>query len=119
MDEALVSSGRLYAAVALALVGAGLMVFGIARVRSAIRVRRRSWPGWALTYLYVFRAIVVGACLIGVALGLLTHLPWLLAASACIGLGELIESTYYIVVIERGGLATRQGRYAGAELGDT
>jgi hypothetical protein len=61
----------------------------------------------------------VGTCLIGAALGLLIQVPWLLAASICIGLGELLESSYYIGVIEHGGLATGQGRYAGAELGDS
>ena len=60
MAELLVWSGRIYPAATLALLGAGLVVLGIRSLRSAGR-QRRSWPEWALTYLYVFRASVVEA----------------------------------------------------------
>ena len=65
----------------------------------------KTWPGWALTYLYVFRVVVVGACVLGAAIGWVMGVQWLLASSICVGIGELIESTYYIVVL-RWGLQT-------------
>jgi hypothetical protein len=67
-----------------------------------IRARRRNWPGVALTYLYVFRIVVVGSCLVIVGVGWLAHIAWLVIAGACIGAGEFIESTYYIVVLTWG-----------------
>ena len=63
---------------------------------------QRTWPGWALSYLYAFRCVVVGLCLVGMSVGWLAGVPWLFAASLCIGLGELVESTYYIVVLRWG-----------------
>jgi hypothetical protein len=101
MDESLSQSVRLDLAAVLALVGVGLVVAGVRSVPWAAD-RRRSWPQWALTYLYVFRRIVVGVCLIGAGVGLAVGISWLLAASLCIGFGELLESSYYISVIRWG-----------------
>jgi hypothetical protein len=101
MLEVLMRSGRMDLAAALVLVGLALVVAG---VRSMPRRSdpRRSWPAWALTYLYVFRRVVVGACLVGAGIGLAEEITWLLAASVCIGVGELLESSYYIGVLHWG-----------------
>ena len=66
-----------------------------------------SWVDWARRYLYVFRVVVVGLCIIGAIVGWLTNIQWLFAAASVIGVGELLESTYYLVVIDWG---TRSGR---------
>jgi hypothetical protein len=71
--------------------------------------RQRSWPAWALTYLYVFRVIVVGSCLGVLAIAWFAHIQWLVMASACIAIGECVESSYYIIVLrwaERSGHLT-------------
>ena len=109
MAEVLAWSGRVYPATILALLGAGLVVLGIRSLRSAGR-QRRSWPEWALTYLYVFRASVVGVCLVGAGLAWLAQAPWLLAAAVCIALGEFLESSYYIVVLHWGDRRSRQAQ---------
>jgi hypothetical protein len=64
--------------------------------------QKRSWPQWALLYLSVFRRVVVGLCIAGAGVGWVEHLDWLLAASICIGIGELLESSYYIGVLRWG-----------------
>jgi hypothetical protein len=89
-------------ALVLLAVGAGLIGAGLRAVASGLRLRRRSWLAWALTYLYVFRRIVVGLCCVGAGLGLADSVAWLLAASVCVGFGELLESSYYIMVIRWG-----------------
>ena len=107
MHEVLTWSGRAYPPTTLALLGAGLVIVGVRSLRRARR--QQSWPEWALTYLYVFRAVVVGVCLVGAGLAWLAQAPWLLAAAVCIALGELLESSYYIAVLECG---DRLGRHA-------
>ena len=72
-----------------------------------MRLRQRSWPEWALTYLYIFRAVVVSSCLLLAGVAWLTHIHWLLMASICIAIGEFLESTYYIIVLKWG---DRSGR---------
>jgi len=69
--------------------------------------RHRGWADWAVTYLHVFRGVVVGSCLVVVVLAWFTHIHWLLLASGCIGTGEFVESTYYLVVLR---WAKRSGR---------
>lgn len=100
--EAFVSIGvadwRQMLGAGLVVLGAGLVVAGALAVPRGSD-RRRSWLAWALTYLYVFRRVVVGACIAAAGVGLAEDVPWLLAASACIGLGEWLESSYYIAVI--------------------
>jgi hypothetical protein len=88
------------AAPLLALLGIVLIVFALRALR--LRDGRRSWTGWALTYLRVFRGVVVGLCLIGAAWGWAERIDWLLAASLCVGIGEWLESSYYLVVLEWG-----------------
>jgi ABC-type arginine/histidine transport system permease subunit len=101
MDQIFTQSVRLELAVVLVLMGVGLVVAGVLSVARASD-RQRSWPQWALTYLYVFRRVVVGLCLIGAGVGLAEAIPWLLAASLCIGFGEFLESSYYISVLRWG-----------------
>jgi ABC-type transport system involved in cytochrome bd biosynthesis fused ATPase/permease subunit len=62
----------------------------------------RSWLAWARVYLHVFRVVVVSACAIIAAYAWLADLGWLLAASACIGTGELLECSYYLTVLRWG-----------------
>ena len=65
----------------------------------SISRRSRSWPEWALLYLAVFRRVVVGLCVVGAGVGLMWHVDWLLAVSVCVGIGEWLESSYYIGVM--------------------
>jgi hypothetical protein len=59
----------------------------------------------ALAYLYLFRRVVVGLALVGAGV-----------ACVCIGVGELLESSYYIGVLRWGqrrwapGASARAGR---------
>lgn len=94
-------SGRFYVACALLLVGAGLVLTGLAYVPRRGR-QPRAWLAWAFVYLYGFRRVVVGICLVAAGVAWIEQVPWLLAASTCIGAGELVESTYYIVVLRWG-----------------
>ena len=64
---------------------------------------------WAYAYLYAFRVVVVGACLVLVPIGWVAHIDWLFNASLCVAIGELIESSYYICVLRWG---QRTGRIA-------
>jgi hypothetical protein len=107
MDE-LLPNWRMGLALALVMAGSGLVLAGVWSVAWCDeRRRRRSWLGWALTYLHVFRRVVVGVCLVGAGLGLAEGVPWLLAASVCVGIGEWLESSYYINVIRWGHPSTR------------
>ena len=102
MDEQLLSlPWRAYPAAVLALLGAGLVAAGL-RAGLAYRWRQQSGPERALAYLYVFRRVVVGLALGGLSAGWYWQVPGLVAASLCIGLGELLESTYYIEVLRWG-----------------
>jgi hypothetical protein len=101
MLELLSRSARLDLGVASLLVGVGLVLAGLWSMPRP-GGPRRSWPAWALTYLYVFRRVVVGACVVGAGIGLVEDIAWLRAASLCIGLGELLESSYYINVLRWG-----------------
>lgn len=67
----------------------------------------RTGPEWALLYVNVFRLIAVGTCLVAVVVALLAHVQWLLMAGACIAIGEFVECTYYILILE---WAQRSGR---------
>jgi hypothetical protein len=53
-------------------------------------------------YLRVFRIVVVSTCLAIAVYAWLANISWLLGASVCIGIGELLESSYYLVVIDWG-----------------
>ncbi|MBV9169357.1 MAG: hypothetical protein JOZ81_04660 [Chloroflexi bacterium] len=63
-------------------------------------------PVTALAYLVTFRRMVVGLALAGAGFALLANIPWLLWASACIGVGELLESSYYIGVLRYAGVTS-------------
>jgi hypothetical protein len=82
---------------ALMVAGGGLSLSGLWRVR-----RAQSWRGWAMTYLFAFRRVVVGLCLIAAGVGLMHQIGWLLAVSVCVGIGEFVESSYYIGVLRWG-----------------
>ena len=60
----------------------------------------------SLRDLVVFRWVVVSGCFIAAGVGLVQQIPWLVAAGICIGIGEFLESSYYIGVIRWG---QRQG----------
>ena len=62
----------------------------------------RAWLDWARLYLHLFRLVVVSLCVCIAAYAWLAKVDWLLAASLCIGLGELLECTYYLTVLEWG-----------------
>jgi hypothetical protein len=83
------------ATVVLVLGGLGLLTSGIRRTVGSWR-QPRALAEWSLFYLYAFRRIVVGTCCLGAAVGLASGTDWLTAASTCVGIGELIESSYYI-----------------------
>jgi hypothetical protein len=100
--ETPLESWRIGLGCALAAVGSLTILRGVA----LLSWRRRSWPAWALTYLFVFRRVVVGACLAGAGVGLADRIDWLLAASLCIGAGELLESSYYIGVLRHAGVTS-------------
>ena len=54
--------------------------------------------------------VVVGSCVVLVVVAWLLQIQWLMMASACIAIGEFLESTYYILVLkwaERSGRLTR------------
>ena len=77
------------------------------RVGGMLTRMTQAWLRWALAYLHVFRVVVVGMCVLLAVVGWVADIQWLFMASLCIGLGEMIESTYYIVVI-RWGQRTRR-----------
>jgi hypothetical protein len=105
MEEILTWPGRTYPALAMLLVAAWLVVAGL---QAALSARRpKNWPAWALLYLVAFRRTLVGLCLAGAGVAWLADVSWLLAASICIGIGELVESSYYIAVL-------RWGQHSGA-----
>ena len=98
MAEILALSWRAYPAAALVVFGAVLAASGLLKLYAicAVRRLRRSGFEWAFVYLYVFRRVVVGLALVGAGVGWAWQVPWLFAASLCIGVGEFLESSYYI-----------------------
>jgi hypothetical protein len=102
MDAWLVWPGRVYPAAGLLVLGVGLVLMGIKAGVVGGRGRPNSWPAWALVYLFTFRGVVVGVCLVSAGLAWIDQVGWLLAASVCVGLGELLESSYYIGVLRWG-----------------
>ena len=53
----------------------------------------------AFRYLFIFRRVVVSLALVGAVLAWAYQFPALAAALVCIGIGELLESSYYISVL--------------------
>jgi hypothetical protein len=82
------------------VVGTAMVVAGL---RAAVPAQRpKGWPEWALLYLVAFRRTVVGLCLAAAGAAWLSDVTWLLAVSVCVGIGELLESSYYIGVLRWG-----------------
>ena len=53
----------------------------------------------AFRYLFIFRRVVVSLAVVGAVLAWAYQLQALTAALVCIGIGELLESSYYISVL--------------------
>src|SRR5436190_22963001 len=53
----------------------------------------------AFSYLYTFRRIVIIVALLGAGVAWIEQLSSLFAACVCIGIGELIECSYYLGVL--------------------
>jgi hypothetical protein len=102
MDALLVWPWRTYPALALLLLGVTLVLGGLEAALASRQGQPKGWPEWALVYLFAFRRVVVGLCLAAAGVAWIDQVPWLLAASACVGLGELLESSYYIGVLRWG-----------------
>jgi hypothetical protein len=100
-EQLLTLPWRAYPAAVLVLLGVGLVAAGVRRASADLR-RHQSGPQWAFTYLYVFRRVIVGLALVGAGAAWSWQAPGLLAACVCIGVGELLESTYYIEVLRWG-----------------
>jgi hypothetical protein len=67
------------------------------------RVGRSTLPldgtSLAFRYLYTFRRVVVGLAILGAVVAWAEQWPGLFAAFVCVGIGELLESSYYIGVL--------------------
>jgi hypothetical protein len=72
------------------------------QAQSGAGSRQQGGTERALAYLYLFRRVVVGLALVGAGVAWVEQVPWLLAACVCIGIGELLESSYYIGVLRWG-----------------
>jgi hypothetical protein len=86
------------AGAALMLVGTSLVLAGLGSIPGQVR-SVSGFRDWALVYLRVFRRVVVGLCVVGAGAGLVAQVPWLVAASLCVGIGEWLESSYYLGVL--------------------
>jgi hypothetical protein len=60
------------------------------------------WLRWVRRYLHVFRALVVVVCGVVGMVGVVVENWTLVAICACVGLGEVVECTYYLSVLEWG-----------------
>lgn len=64
--------------------------------------QRKFGPEWAVAYCKLFRRIAILTSLLAAAIGWQLHIDWLPWAALCIGLGEFLETTYYIAVMRWG-----------------
>ena len=64
--------------------------------------RPHTWTGLARAYVTTFRIVVVSICFALATVGWIAHISWLLAAAGTVGVGELLECTYYLVVLDWG-----------------
>ena len=62
-------------------------------------MNRQTETQLAFRYLFIFRRVVVSLALVGAVLAWAYQFPALTAALVCIGIGELLESSYYISVL--------------------
>jgi hypothetical protein len=104
MNELPNEAVQLAPALAAAVVGATLVVGGL-------RWGPREWiqhPGAerAHIYLYTFRKVVVGLALLAAAIAWAEQIPWLLTVSVTVGIGEWLESSYYLMVMRTVGRET-------------
>jgi hypothetical protein len=53
----------------------------------------------AFRYLFLFRRVVVSLAIVGAGLAWAYEYPALTAAFVCVGIGELLESSYYLGVL--------------------
>jgi hypothetical protein len=53
----------------------------------------------AFSYLYLFRRIVVGLAVVGAMVAFVEQWTSLVSVFVCVGVGELLESSYYISVL--------------------
>jgi hypothetical protein len=60
------------------------------------------WVRVAFTYLYTFRVIAITVCSGAAIVGWTQNIDWLLAAAVCVGIGEVLECSYYITVMRWG-----------------
>jgi hypothetical protein len=60
------------------------------------------WVRIAFAYLYTFRVVAIGAASLAALIGWIANIDWLVAAAVCIGIGEALESSYYITVMRWG-----------------
>jgi Na+-transporting methylmalonyl-CoA/oxaloacetate decarboxylase beta subunit len=91
---------RIMPVVLLVPLGAALMLAGLDH--AARHWRQTHGPARALTYVSAFRRFALGACVIAWAIGWATDVSWLVAAATCIGIGEVLECSYYIAVMRWG-----------------
>jgi hypothetical protein len=95
MNDALI-----WPAALLVLIGGGLIFSGLRQLLK--RHAPRPWSDWAFAYLCVFRRVMVGLCIAGAGVAWAEQVHWLLAVCVCVGIGELLESSYYIEVLRWG-----------------
>jgi hypothetical protein len=67
--------------------------------REITMTEQRAGITLAFSYLYLFRRVVVSLAIVGAVLAWTFQLPALMAAFVCVGIGELLESSYYISVL--------------------
>ena len=94
----LISSEHTALGALVVVIGASLVLAGLASIPTQVR-RVPGFRDWALVYLRVFRRVVVGLCVVGAGTGLVIEVPWLVAVSVCVGIGEWLESSYYLGVL--------------------
>jgi hypothetical protein len=78
---------------------------------------RAGETGLAFRYLFMFRRIVVSLALLGAVGAWIEQWPGLLAAFICVGIGELLESSYYLNVLRWRAGARHDDPAEGAEKG--
>jgi hypothetical protein len=65
----------------------------------------------AFSYLVLFRRVVVSLAVVGAVLAWASQAPALAAAFVCVGIGELLESSYYLSVLSWRQRRLRQPEY--------